>query len=120
MAASPTLTEAAIQKQIVDYVTTCVPSARIFAIPNAAPRKRGARAVNAVPGLTKGVPDLAMIAGRTTYWIEVKSARGKLSPEQREVIAWIGAQGSWAVVVRSLDDMRAALRLWRIKTREVV
>lgn len=117
--ALPRLSEAAIQRQIVDFVAGCVPTARIIAIPNAARRSAAGRATNAVPGLTPGVPDLALIVrGGATYWIEVKSARGKLSAAQREFHRWMSINGVWAVTVRSLDDFKTALGLWRVKTRE--
>lgn len=113
------LSEAAIQRQIVDYAAACLVDARLVAIPNASRRGAGGRATNAVAGLTPGVPDLALIVrGGATYWIEVKSARGKLSEAQREFHRWMGINGVWAVTVRSLEDFKTVLRLWRVQTRE--
>lgn len=115
----PTLSESALQRQIVDYVAKAVPAARVFAIPNAVPRTRGGRASNAIAGLTRGVPDLALVClGGSTYWVEVKAGSGKISPEQKAIHAWMEVSGVPCAVVRSIEEFKAALAGWRIPTRE--
>ena len=80
---------------------------------------RNARPLHA--GLCKGSPDLvgwqpvtitADMVGRTVAvftGLEVKSATGKPTPEQRTFLAQLGGAGGVAAVVRSPDEARAAL-----------
>jgi len=120
--ARPTpITEAALQRAIVQYLdAVLLPSYRAFAIPNAAPRTRTGHASNAVAGLRKGVPDLAIVGGSKVYFIEVKTPRGVLSDEQSEFGVWCVTKAfvGWACC-RSLDDVKTALAHWNIETREV-
>lgn len=115
------MTEAEIQKAIVDYLNAVLPRQyRVYANPNAARRKANGRASNGVPGLRKGIPDLTIRGpGGVAYDLEVKSQKGSLTPEQDEWGSWIiGIGGKWACV-RSIDETRAALAHWCIETREV-
>lgn len=57
-------------------------------------------------GLKRGVPDLCLPVAAGGYhglWIELKTATGKVSPEQREWLAGLTAQGYRAVVCRGAD-----------------
>lgn len=111
--------EETIQAAICHYLAVAAPSVVVFAIPNSSTRTRGGRASNAVPGLRKGVFDLALIlpSGVTAY-CEVKTDRGKLTAEQEEFRLELIRRGVPHLVARSIEDMRAALRAWRIETRE--
>jgi len=54
-------------------------------------------------GLIKGVPDLCLPVAAGGYhglWIELKTATGRVSPEQREWLAGLTVQGYRAVVCR--------------------
>jgi hypothetical protein len=70
-------------------------------------------------GLTPGIPDLCLIApvGRV-FFIEVKTPRGSLSPEQVAIHSWLTAIGVPCAVCRSINDARLALKEWGIPTRE--
>ena len=62
-------------------------------------------------GLTKGASDLLGVLapdGRIVA-IELKSARGRTTPEQDAFLAGIRAFGGFACVVRSADEARAAI-----------
>lgn len=114
--------EAQIQKVIVDYLNTVLPSSyRCFAIPNASQRTATGRPANAVAGLTRGVPDLAIVGGvGRVFFLEVKAAKGRLSEYQKEFGDWCAFKGQvpWACV-HSVEETRHALCEWQIVTREV-
>lgn len=111
--------EDAIQKAIVGFLSAVLPNGyRCFAIPNGARRTASGRPANAVPGLTPGVPDLAIVGGRFVWFVEVKSKRGVVSEAQEAFHAWCAANGTPYCVARSVDDVRAALEHWGIPTRE--
>ena len=112
--------EDAIQRAIVDYVRAVAPSVFIYAIPNASIRHFGARAGNAVSGLTCGVPDLGLVLpGGRAGFIEVKGKHGRLSHEQQERSMEICACGGQWWLARSIDDVRDAFRAWSVPTREM-
>lgn len=111
--------EDATQKAIVDFLRAVLPKThRAFAIPNGARRTASGRAANAVPGLTPGVDDLAIVGCGRIWFVEVKSKRGRVSEAQEAWHAWCAANGTPYVVARSVDDVRAALAHWGIPTRE--
>ena len=112
------MTEAQIQASIVAYLKAVVPHGVVMAIPNAAVRRRGGRAGNAVPGLTKGAPDLLLTVAGRAYFLEVKTPRGKVSDDQRHVHQCLQVAGAGTAVVNSVDQTRVALAAWNIKTRE--
>lgn len=62
-------------------------------------------------GLAPGSSDLIGIQRGTGRFIaiEVKSARGKLTPEQEAFLALIKNIGGIAIVARSVEDVAAAL-----------
>jgi hypothetical protein len=113
------MTEAAIQRSILDYLAVAVPRSLVFAIPNAARRTSGGHASNFVPGLKRGVFDLCFVApGGFVAFLEVKGPKGRLSEHQQEIRGKFVSLGTPHAVVRSLDDVRAALAHWNISTRE--
>ena len=59
-----------------------------------------------------GCPDLvALLPGGQTLWIECKSARGTLSPEQAQFRELCQERGVPHVVARSWQDVAQALRV---------
>lgn len=112
--------ESQIQRAIVGYLEAVLPPHyRVYANANASRRTTTGRAANAVPGLRRGIPDLTIRGpGGLSYDIEIKSAKGRLSPEQSEWGTWvISIGGRWACV-HSVEEVRLALNEWQIKTRE--
>jgi hypothetical protein len=119
-AAANNLSEAAIQRSIIAFIEAVVPRVLVYAIPMAARRTTAGRATNAVPGLRKGVFDLCLCtSGGFVAFIEVKTAKGQLSKDQEEIRGKFVSLGTPHAVVRSIDDVRAALAHWNIQTREV-
>ena len=111
--------EADIQRSVVAYVRVVAPEVFIFAVPNAAVRRAGGRAGNAVPGLTAGVPDLALILpGARSAFFECKTDKGKLSQAQAAILDRFAKLKIPFAIVRGIDDARAALRAWGVTTKE--
>ena len=58
-------------------------------------------------GYMKGIPDLFIPHANRFYhglFVEMKTEKGRLSPEQKEVIPRLEAEGYKVAVCRSLDD----------------
>ena len=64
-------------------------------------------------GLKAGFPDLIVYghSGRVGH-IEVKAPKGRVSPAQEAVAAWLTAWGHNYALCRSIDDVTAALEQW--------
>jgi VRR-NUC domain len=78
--------EARKQAAIVGCVRTVAPQVRVFAIPNGGYRTKAEAARLKWTGVVAGVPDLCVLApvGRV-FFLEVKTAVGRLSDAQREI-----------------------------------
>ena len=61
-------------------------------------------------GLRKGVPDICLPVGRGGYhalYIELKRVKGgRVSPDQRQMLADLNAEGNFAVVCRGAEDAK--------------
>jgi len=66
-----------------------------------------------IPGrrlIKVGIADIiGVLPGGRTLAIEVKTAKGRLTPEQHKFITEVNANGGLAFVARSLDDVKSRL-----------
>lgn len=69
-------------------------------------------------GYRAGWPDHQILSGGHLYCLEIKVGANGLSEAQREAHRAIIRAGCMVVIVRSIDDVAACLRAWRIPTRE--
>lgn len=100
--------EAAIQRAIIDRLRWH--GCKCIAIPNEGKRSvRAGRAMRA-NGLAKGAPDLMVMRAGKIGFLEVKAAKGRVSPAQAEMHAEMARHGFTVHVVRSQDEAVAALR----------
>jgi len=72
-------------------------------------------------GVMSGFPDLICLpyANVGAFFIEVKSARGRVSTQQQQVHAMLRERGYPVCVARSVDDVRAFLQAEGIGFNEV-
>ena len=110
--------EAAIQASIVQWARLVAPGAIIFAVPNGGWRSKREAALLKWTGVVAGVPDLAVVSRGKACFLEVKTGKGRLSPEQAAMLARLQEMGAGVAVVRSIDEARAAFKGWGIETRE--
>jgi len=108
-----------IQRGIVNFLRFTLKDAKVFAIPNRAPRTANGMAYNGCPGLLPGVPDLEIVApGGRCYFLEVKTPKGKTSSNQEAFLSWCALQAVPYAIVHSVDETRIAIRAWNLQTRE--
>ena len=109
--------ESDIQRAIREYLanrgyqTVAVPNGAVLRGDKA---QRGRQMVNLKrDGLMTGFPDLIVYghSGRVGH-IEVKAPKGRVSPAQEAVAAWLTAWGHNYALCRSIDDVTAALDQW--------
>ncbi len=112
--------EARIQAAIVEWIRLVAPGVLVFAVPNGGLRTKAEAARLRWTGVVAGVPDLVLIApsGRACF-LEVKTPRGRPSPEQLTIHEALIALGTPPAIVRSIDDARLAFAAWGLETREL-
>lgn len=79
----------------------------LFAVPNGGWRAKRTAAAMKAEGAQAGVPDYLLPVGRGGYAglaIELKTATGRVRPEQREWLAMLEGQGWRAVVARGWEE----------------
>ena len=119
------MTESQVQRAIVDYLRRVLP----YAITHHSPNEgvRGGRAgyldgaMAKAAGQVSGYPDIEVLLHAKNggpVFFEVKSRTGRLSNSQAVMHDRLDALGYRVAVVRSIDDVRAALASWGVWTRE--
>jgi hypothetical protein len=106
--------EERLHRDIADYLTLTLGGCAWFTtIPlGGGGRLRGA-ILNGM-GVKAGVPDILIVDGGRAYWLEVKSAKGRVSPEQRQCHDVLALARAPVTIVRSLEDVERALTRWGV------
>jgi hypothetical protein len=117
--------EDAIQRGIVRYLRTVLPPTWVvFAVPNGGSRNLIEAAKMKGTGTLAGMPDICILGcddhGQATYFIEVKSANGRLSIVQMDMHDRLLDLEYPVGIARSIDDVRDLCRGWLIPTREIL
>lgn len=68
-------------------------------------------------GLKDGVPDILIAFAGRSYWIELKTEKGRVSPEQRETHEALRLARHEVAVCRSVDAVMDQLRAWTLPIR---
>ena len=111
--------ELALQRQVVEYLNVVLVGAWVTHFPaGGGGRIRGALLKSA--GLRAGVPDILIIVDGRARWIELKTKRGRLSEAQRDTHDALLRAGCGVAVCHDIDEVRRAVRMWRLPTRETV
>lgn len=110
-----------IQLAILEYLEIVLPPyAVVLHVPNGGWRSLSEGIKFKLLGVRKGAADLLILLPpqARSFWLEVKSPKGRVSPEQTEFGEDVRALGGGWAVVRSIEDVRNALAAWGIQTRE--
>ena len=118
MADAVNVSEATLQKGIVDWLNNVlIPPAFVMSVANK-PRSKIAGAQEKAMGAKKGFPDLIVFHPERHVAMEVKREGQYARPEQREMLARLNDCGLHTSIVRSIEDARETLERAGIKTRE--
>ncbi len=112
--------EDTIQAGIVDYLRLVLqPGAYVvFSVPNGAKRSMAEAGAKRRTGMLAGVWDICILGpGGATWWMETKTDRGRLSEPQKVMRSFMEEGGVPHAVVRGIDDARAAVARWGLRTR---
>jgi len=108
--------ESKLQQACVKWFRYSFPHILIFAIPNGGKRGIITARIMKGEGVLPGVPDLFIASGgsplrvdtigKNGLFCEMKTAKGKLSPAQKEVHAKLEQAGYCVKVCRSFDEFQ--------------
>ena len=102
----PIPTEDTEQAMFVQWFRRHHPGVLIFAIPNGGHRHIAVAARLKATGAVRGIPDLYIPAWRC--WVEMKRSKGgTVSPDQKEIIAYLEGIGDHVIVGRGFEDAKA-------------
>jgi streptogramin lyase len=109
----PRVTESKIQKTIVRQLQLCgVPDLVWFHPANGGARTKAEAGRFRAEGVVAGIPDLVLLHKGRSYFLELKAAKGRLSPAQRDVHTRIVAAGGNVCTAYGLDAALAQLEDW--------
>ena len=93
------------QMMFVQWFRRNYPGVLIFATPNGGARHPAVAMKLKATGVVKGIPDLFVPAW--SLWIEMKRQDGgRVSPEQKEVMAYLEGIGHRAIVAKGAEDAK--------------
>lgn len=112
-------TELQIQASLRQWLYYAAPTVHLVAVPNAAKRSPWAARQVKQEGLAKGFCDLIAFApGGKIAFLEMKSAKGRVSPDQSEWLLRLNQMGFHAAVCRSAEEAVAFLARLGFPIRE--
>jgi hypothetical protein len=106
------MNEHQIQVAVVQWFRLCYPRLIMFAIPNGGMRNIGTAIKLKNEGVIAGISDLFLMSPNKTHhgmFIELKSAKGKLSEQQKYFLEQAKAKGYAACVCYSFEEAQAAI-----------
>lgn len=98
------------QIQCVNWFRFEYPKNLIFHIPNGGKRGRIVLSLLKAMGAVSGIPDLFIPLPKSGYhglWVEMKSDKGSLSDEQREIHAYLKGQGYEVLTIKEFESFQS-------------
>lgn len=93
------------------------PPLRFMHIPNGGHRTQAEAGIFKAMGQKPGAADLLILGWRSFIWLELKSPKGRLSEDQKGWRDWCASIGAPWFLIRSLEDLEAALESLQIRLR---
>lgn len=113
--------EQAIQQAVVAHLRArAEPKVFFWSTPNEGKRGFVNAANLKASGLTAGLPDLLILKAGSLYALELKAAKGTLTPSQRLVLAHMENCGAETAVAHSIDEALVTLEYWGVLRRNRV
>lgn len=113
--------EEKLQRDVLEFLHLALPpDAIVFAIPNGGLRSKKVAARLNGQGVKAGIPDLQVIWRGRAFFIELKTAAGRQSVQQRHMANVLNYCGANVMLCRSLPEVEASLREATIPLRATV
>lgn len=105
--------ETYLQKCIITAIARLAPKVYVAHIPNGGSRNKLEAVRLKAAGVKRGVPDLLVILSNgQVAFIEVKTAKGKMLPEQEDFANMCILRGTLWAMVNDLDQVKPLLEAW--------
>lgn len=113
--------EARLQKAIIQHVKLAAePNVLCISIPNERQCSEQQLIELTLMGMRAGASDLLFVKEGQSYFLEIKSATGRLEPEQITFMEEATLAGAHCAMVNNIDDALAILRRWGLIRIEMV
>ena len=105
--------EAHLQERLVRHIRArLVPGAVFFAVPNGGKRQAREAAALRRQGVVPGVPDLLFLCCGVLHGLELKTAKGKASEAQKDMLRALGAAHARVAIAHGFDEAVECLDGW--------
>lgn len=102
--------ESQLQRLCVRWFRLSYPNALIFAIPNGGSRNPIEAKNLKSEGVLAGVPDLQVISENKTFFVEMKTPKGRQQPTQREFEKKATAYGFKYYICRTFEEFQNVIQ----------
>ena len=115
------ISEHQLQRQVAAYLDAALPDGCWWTSIDSAGRGPIDGRRMKLRGVKRGTADILIISDHTipaeTYWVELKSAKGALSPAQEQFRQAVKAAGHKWCICRSIEDVAEFLKWYGVKLR---
>lgn len=112
------MSEDTIQRAVMDHLARrAAPGTVFWHTPNGGTRNPVEAARLRGQGVMPGIPDVLILAGGRLYALELKAARGVVSPAQARMLERLAAAGATTAVAHGLDQALGILDGWGMLSR---
>lgn len=113
-----TVSESQIQVAVIAHLRAYAwPDVVFWHVPNGGARSKAEAARFKAQGVVAGIQDIHILHNRRLLVLELKTERGRLSPEQRTMLDRMSAAGAVTAVAYGLDQALAILKAWGVLRR---
>ncbi len=110
-----TMSESLLHRAVVQQIAVRVrPNVFCTHIPNGEKRSQVTGAILRAMGVRRGMPDLLFLQDGKAYFLELKTRKGRLSPDQVAVHAALRDAGALVATAHGLDAAIAQLVAWEV------
>jgi hypothetical protein len=107
--------EAKLQARVIAHLRAHgKPGLVFYAVPNGGKRDGRSATLLQAQGVVAGIPDIALICDGLPYFLELKTATGRLSDVQRTMLEQLVNAKAICAVAYSFEDARAILQIWEL------
>jgi hypothetical protein len=113
--------EAALQRSVIAHLAWRARRPNVWwtHVPLGGLRSKVEAAILRGQGVTRGCPDLLIIADGKAHFLELKSAAGRVTAEQHACHEALRAAGADVAVAHGIDEALAQLEQWRLLRPDV-
>ena len=111
--------EAVLQKSVAQFLRAALKPGVMWRMVENNPRSAIAGARAKARGVQRGTPDILLWCYDGFFAIELKSKVGRQSPEQKDFQHEFESVGGLYAVCRSLSEVEAVLRQWKLPMRGI-